>query len=293
MPPRLVRRETLSERISTAINPLDQEMAFSTWLGGIDWDGFQNSLATPMGLVLNLTYFIARANSDGTGRRRGADDVLRRSTIDRMDGWGAAISYSVCVSSFGGDDMFACRPLHNQFYDDDESLLFYYLGVQLWFLSWALVVGSLVNTFYCFTKKRRYRLFENNIEVIARFPPLHAARSLTYSLSSSRKPPPPVESASTPLPATLPYVSSATSSSPSSTAPMPVRTRPPRETSGKLPCGIRLLSPYVSLRYSPPPMSSSISSPSQLPPLLPTTIRSPATPPHHPPTRTQQSSQSS
>lgn len=141
-------------------------MAFSTWLGGIDWDGFQNSLATPMGLFLNLTYFIARANSDGTGRRRGADDVLRRSTIDRMDGWGAAISYSVCVSSVGGDDMFACRPLHNQFYDDDESLLFYYLGVQLWFLSWALVVGSLVNTFYCFTKKRRYRLFENNIEVI-------------------------------------------------------------------------------------------------------------------------------
>lgn len=245
-----------------------------------------------MGLFLNITYFIARANSDGAGRRRGADDVLRRSTIDRMDGWGAAISYSVCVSSVGGDDMFACRPLHNQFYDDDESLLFYYLGTQLWFLSWALVVGSLVNTFYCFTKKRRYRLFENNIEVIMHVPQ-YTVRLLTYFLSSSRKLPLPAESASTLLPATLPYVSSATSLSPSSTAPMLVRTRPPHETSGKLPCGIRLPSPYVSLRYSPPPMSPSTSSPSQSPPLLPITIRSLATPPRHLPTRTQQSSQSS
>lgn len=180
MPPRLVRRETLSERIRTAINPLDQEMAFSTWLGGIDWDGFQNSLATPMGLFLNITYFIARANSDGAGRRRGAGDVLRRSTVDRMDGWGAAISYSVCVLSVGGDDMFSCRPLHNQFYDGDEGLLFYYFGTQLWFLSWALVVGSLVNTVYCFTKKRRYRLFENNIEVI---PPATCIYTLADSFS--------------------------------------------------------------------------------------------------------------
>lgn len=119
-----------------------------------------------MGLFLNITYFIARANSNSVGRRRGADDVLRRSTIDKMDGWGAAISYSVCVSSIGGDDMSSCHPLHNQFYDDEESLLFYYFGTQLWFISWALVVGSLMNTVYCFTKKRRYRLFENNIEVI-------------------------------------------------------------------------------------------------------------------------------
>lgn len=170
MPPRLVRREPLAERIRTAINPLDQEMAFSTWLSSIDWDGFQNSLATPMGLFLNIAYFIARANSDASGRRRGAEDVLRRSTADRVGGWGAAISYSVCVSSgansVGSGDMFACRPLYSQIYDEEEGLLFYFLGTQLWFLSWALATGSLVNSIYCFTKKRRYRLFENNIEVI-------------------------------------------------------------------------------------------------------------------------------
>lgn len=170
MPPRLVRREPLSERIRTAINPLDQQMAFSTWLSSIDWDGFQNSLATPMSLFLNITYFIARANSNGSGRRRGADDVLRRSTVDRMDGWGAAISYSVCVSSsannVGDGGMFACYPPYHHLYVEGGGLLSYYFGTQLWLLSWALAVGSLVNTIYCFTKKRRYRLFENNIEVI-------------------------------------------------------------------------------------------------------------------------------
>lgn len=167
MPPRLVRRQPLPERISAWLNPLDLLLHISTWFSSFDWDGVQYSLATPMGIFLNLVCFIARASSDNNGRRRGAGDVLRRGAGGTsLDGWGAAISYSVCVSSSastGEGDTFLCHPLDQL---DDEGSLCYFFARQLYVLSWGLALGSLFNTIYCFSRKRAYRLFENNINVI-------------------------------------------------------------------------------------------------------------------------------
>lgn len=40
-----------------------------------------------------------------------------------------------------------------------------FVGVQLWIAQTALAIFSVCNAIYCFTRKKRYRLFESDIEV--------------------------------------------------------------------------------------------------------------------------------
>ncbi|RPB03260.1 hypothetical protein L873DRAFT_1670674 [Choiromyces venosus 120613-1] len=137
MPPqRLVRRQPLAERLSGLINPFDLFLALSIWLESHDWDNLQNTVKNPLGLALNILCLISRANSNGGARRSGAEDVLRRpaggypgGVRSGGAGWGSGLSYF------------------------------------FWVLSWVLAAGSIVNAIYCFTRKRRYRLFESNIEI--------------------------------------------------------------------------------------------------------------------------------
>ena len=74
--PRLVRRAPLVERIKAYLNPLDFLLWLSEEIDSNDWDEFQRSYSTPIGLGLNLVFLIARANTGKTTSSSGLDDVF-------------------------------------------------------------------------------------------------------------------------------------------------------------------------------------------------------------------------
>lgn len=171
MPPqRLVRRQPLAERLLSLINPFDFILGLWIWLESHDWDNLQNTIKNPLGLTLNILCLISRANSNGSSRR-SADDVLRRPMggISSGGGRGSGLSYFVCVSPLSSTpnvgaahgETISCLPLSSQGYRNSNSLFYR----QFWVLSWVLAAGSIFNAIYCFSRKRRYRLFESNIEV--------------------------------------------------------------------------------------------------------------------------------
>ena len=61
--PRLVRRRPLAERIKTYLNPYDFFLWFSEQFDSGDWDQWQEGYATSVGVVLNLVFLVARANT--------------------------------------------------------------------------------------------------------------------------------------------------------------------------------------------------------------------------------------
>lgn len=75
MAPRLVRRSSLLERLQAYLNPLDFLLRVSEKLDSGDWDQWETSWATPICIVLNATFLLARANC---GPRNGTrkDDVF-------------------------------------------------------------------------------------------------------------------------------------------------------------------------------------------------------------------------
>lgn len=84
MPPRLVRRRTLAERIQTYFNPWDFLLWLSEELESNDWDQWQKAWATPIGLTLNILFLVARANS-GPSVRSEEDDVF--GDVEGYSGW--------------------------------------------------------------------------------------------------------------------------------------------------------------------------------------------------------------
>ena len=75
MAPRLVRRRPLAERIKSYLNPFDFLLWLSEELDSSDLDQWQKEWATPIGLLLNVVFLIARANS-GSRTTRTGDDVF-------------------------------------------------------------------------------------------------------------------------------------------------------------------------------------------------------------------------
>ncbi|KAL8858509.1 MAG: hypothetical protein Q9178_005007 [Gyalolechia marmorata] len=73
--PRLVRRRPLLERISAWLNPLDFLLWLSEGFDSSDWEQWQKDWSTTIGVVLNITFLIARANTGSRTRRKG-DDVF-------------------------------------------------------------------------------------------------------------------------------------------------------------------------------------------------------------------------
>lgn len=75
MAPRLIRRSSLFQRLQAFLDPLDFLLRISEKLDSDDWDQWQTSWATPICIVLNVTFLLARANC---GPRNGAreDDVF-------------------------------------------------------------------------------------------------------------------------------------------------------------------------------------------------------------------------
>lgn len=71
MPPRLVRRKPLTERVKALLNPMDFLLWLSEEIETRDWDS--KSVGIQMGLAMNLLFAVARANS---GHKMSADDVF-------------------------------------------------------------------------------------------------------------------------------------------------------------------------------------------------------------------------
>ena len=75
MAPRLVRRRPVFERVKAYLDPVDFLLWLSEELDSSDWDQWQKEWATPIGVLLNVIFLIARANS-GPGMRGRSDDVF-------------------------------------------------------------------------------------------------------------------------------------------------------------------------------------------------------------------------
>ncbi|KAF8430284.1 hypothetical protein EV426DRAFT_556602 [Tirmania nivea] len=130
--PRLVRRQSVRDRILSLLNPFDHALDLYTYIESYDWDGVQSTTSTPLGIALNILLFLARVNCSN-GAYQGWEDVLIKSTSGKAygGGWGS---------------------LKNS-------------GYFLRYLSWFLAVISALNAVLCFTKKKKYRMFESNIEI--------------------------------------------------------------------------------------------------------------------------------
>lgn len=159
--PRVVRHAPLSQRIAGWLNPFDHLLALSTDIDSYDWDTLQHTLGDPLGIGLNLLTAITRANADAF-RSRYEDDVFSYAS-GRGHGstWAGGLGYLVCESKLREDGFLACTPDLGALENGGGSLF----GIQFRIISWAMVLVSIVNTVYIFQRKRRYRLFESNIEV--------------------------------------------------------------------------------------------------------------------------------
>ena len=76
MPPhrRLVRRQPLSERLKSYLNPYDFLLWLSEELETSDWEQWQREWGTFIGIGTNFVMLVARANCGG--RSRSYDDVF-------------------------------------------------------------------------------------------------------------------------------------------------------------------------------------------------------------------------
>lgn len=72
--PRLIRRRPLAERIRAYLDPADFLLWLSEELDSSDWEQWQRDWTTPVGVVLNIVFLVARANSGFSGRNN--DDVF-------------------------------------------------------------------------------------------------------------------------------------------------------------------------------------------------------------------------
>ena len=98
MAPRLVRRRPMKERIKAYVNPLDFLLWLSEQLDSGDWDEWQKEWAYPIGILLNVIFLIARANS-GYNTRGRADDVFGEDV-----GYAGWLPWFVCGELISADD---------------------------------------------------------------------------------------------------------------------------------------------------------------------------------------------
>lgn len=162
MAPRLIRRRPLVERIKAYLNPFDFLLWLSEELDSNDWEQWEKELANPIGLLLNVVFLIARANSAySTGN--GGDDVF-----------GDDMVYTPWLAWFVGLPLSA------------GQMTVVKVGLyQAAFLVHILSLLSFVNTAYTFYRQRHYRLFENSIDAPPSTPSAHRVRVDTSPIASS------------------------------------------------------------------------------------------------------------
>ncbi|KAL3447561.1 hypothetical protein BJX65DRAFT_92777 [Aspergillus insuetus] len=98
--PRLVRRQPLAERIKSYLNPLDFLLWLSEEVDANDWEQFEKNWAVPLGVALNITFMIARANSRPTGSQ-AVDDVFGEDEGVSLWSWLASfiVHFLVCIAA--------------------------------------------------------------------------------------------------------------------------------------------------------------------------------------------------
>ncbi|KAF4187441.1 hypothetical protein CNMCM7927_004146 [Aspergillus lentulus] len=114
--PRLVRRQPLAERIRSYLNPLDFLLWLSEEIDANAWDQFEKDWALPLGVVLNLTFLIARANSRSSGSR-AIDDVFGDDGGVPWMSWFASfiVHLLACFSAFNTFYTFYRKRLYRLF----------------------------------------------------------------------------------------------------------------------------------------------------------------------------------
>ncbi|KAL4987239.1 hypothetical protein BDW68DRAFT_112602 [Aspergillus falconensis] len=97
---RLVRRQPLAERIKSYLNPLDFLLWLSEEIDANDWDQFEKNWATTLGIILNLVFMIARANSRTSGSQ-AFDDVFGEEVGVSYLSWLASfiVHFLICASA--------------------------------------------------------------------------------------------------------------------------------------------------------------------------------------------------
>lgn len=152
--PRLVRRQSVWSRVLASINPFDYLLTVATDIEAYDWDALQTVVGTPLGFALNLLCLLARYNAGS--KPAGYDDVFARPP-GRAASWSSPTSNWVCRPPHTErEGWMECAPVSGNasLWDNKMNMLAY-----------MLLAFSAGNMVYCFTKKRRYRLFESNIDV--------------------------------------------------------------------------------------------------------------------------------
>lgn len=89
--PRLVRRQPLSERIKSFLDPYDFLLWLAEELHDSTWDDALRDWTLPIGAASNLIFVIARANSGGPASSR------RNDVFGDMDGRGSSGWFSWLV----------------------------------------------------------------------------------------------------------------------------------------------------------------------------------------------------
>ena len=160
--PRLIRRRPLGERIRAYLDPADFLLWLSEELDSGDWDQWQGDWATLIGLLLNVAFLIARANSGYVPRT--SDDVF-----------GDDVSYTSWSSWLVRAFLPWC------------DLIYTILNIiwQAAFIVHFLSLLSFLNAGYTFYRQRHYRLFESNIENGPSTPSAHRVRVDSSPVSSS------------------------------------------------------------------------------------------------------------
>ncbi|MCJ1461111.1 hypothetical protein MMC28_011493 [Mycoblastus sanguinarius] len=143
--PRLVRRQPLIERLKSKLDPYDFLLWISEELDSSWLEQFEKEWALPAGVLINLIFIVARANSKGS-RSKGYDDI------------------------FG---------------DDDRSYGGGLLSWLASFTVLVLGLASVLNAIYTFQRKRHYRLFEASVDSIPSTPSAHRVRVDSSPISSS------------------------------------------------------------------------------------------------------------
>jgi len=160
---RLVRRAPLTDRIKAYLNPYDFLLWASEELN--DWEDLDKKWSLPIGVLLNVIFMMARANSGGNQSR--GDDVFADYYERRGSGWLTWLVSSVYSAILG-------RPVILTVFRSQASFVVY-----------SLASLCAMNAVYTFTRKRHYRLFESNVDVAPSTPSAHRVRVDSSPLSSS------------------------------------------------------------------------------------------------------------
>lgn len=142
---RVVRKAPWTERLKAKFDLADWALWFSEELNSKDWEEFQRTYGTSIGLGFNLVFLVARANT-GASVSLHDDDVFGDSSLRRGSGWLLWICQTIVI---------------------------------------LLSFISTINAWYTFWKRKPYRLFERSVEELPPTPSARRVRVDSSPITNS------------------------------------------------------------------------------------------------------------